>query len=399
MKPYTKSDYNRVKVNNMAYTRSINEALRILENEKKSKVKKDEDDLSEDELFELFGWGKKSVDKPAKAISLQNTDDENAQLVIDWCKFYMAEANNNVDAALTKLFESAGDALKKAPKLFVKALVILLTAPIKGGKYAITEVSNVTLSCIFGTIRLVNSGVEGSKEALQQLYKTLQNGLNQFYTALSKNVASFVQGSKDKLTTWMGALTAAMTALASKAMGIAEAMGDLFKQILAEAKKKSEAGILIAKTWLQSKNEAVLKWIRETAGDIRSDVVEAWNKMEKKVRSAYNDAVKQLEEWMKDLKDLAKAAGAKIQASVEKGVEKSKDFVIDKKDKALVWSIQKAVKGLSDKYTEDQIVALVRKCYVNEGLKPMFNGNYRINEQYFYDSRTRRRMRNRRLNS
>lgn len=70
MKPYTKSDYNRTKVNNMAYTRSINEALRILENEKKSKVKKDEDDLSEDELFELFGWGKKSVDKPAKAISL-----------------------------------------------------------------------------------------------------------------------------------------------------------------------------------------------------------------------------------------------------------------------------------------------------------------------------------------
>ena len=46
----------------------------------------------------------------------------------------------------------------------------------------------------------------------------------------------------------------------------------------------------------------------------------------------------------------------------------------------------------NDKYTEDQVVALVRKCY-NENLKPMFNGNYRINESYFYDARTRRRMR------
>ena len=47
----------------------------------------------------------------------------------------------------------------------------------------------------------------------------------------------------------------------------------------------------------------------------------------------------------------------------------AKDFAIDKKDKALIWGIQKGVKGLSKNYTEDQVVALVRKCY-NENLIP-----------------------------
>lgn len=387
MRPYTKNDYNRTRANNFEYTRSINEALRIL----------NEGNDQDEELNELFGFGKTKVEKPEQALSLQLSNDENTDLLINWCKYYLNEANNSVDEALEKLFESSGEVLAKAPRMFVKALVVILSSPVKFASWSIKEIANLTVACIFGTIRLYNSAVDGAKEALQQLYKTIANGFNQFYAALCKNTKEFISKSEDKLKVWMAALSATMTAMANKAVGIKEAMGEFFAKILEDAKKGVEGAVMIAKTWLQSKSDAVLKWIKETAGDIRSAVVEKWNKLDKKVRNAYNDAVKALEEWMKDIKDMAKAAVAKVKEKAEEAKEKGKEYVIDKKDKAMVWSIQKAVKNLSDKYTEDQVVALVRKCY-NESMKPMFNGNYRVNEAYFYDADARRRMRIRSLN-
>lgn len=392
MRPYTKNDYNRTRANNFEYIRSINEALRIL----------NEGNEQDEELNELFGWGKTKVEKPEQALSLQLSNDENTDLLINWCKYYLSEANNSVDEALVKLFETSGEVLAKAPRMFVKALVVILSSPAKFASWSIKEIANLTVACIFGTIRLYNSAVEGAKEALQQLYKTIANGFNQFYAALCKNTKEFISKSEDKLKIWMAALSATMTAMANKAIGIKEAMGEFFAKILNDAKKGVEGAVMIAKTWLQSKSDAVLKWIKETAGDIRSDVVEKWNKLDKKVRNAYNDAVKALEDWIKDVKDMAKAAVAKVKEKADQAKEQGKEYVINKKDKAMVWSIQKAVKALSDNYTEEQVVALVRKCYAasekNESIKPMFNGNYRINEQYFYDANARRRMKARHLN-
>ena len=56
----------------------------------------DEDDLEEKVLNELFGFGSSSVAKPEKVLSLENSDDENAELFIQWCAYYMAQAGNNV---------------------------------------------------------------------------------------------------------------------------------------------------------------------------------------------------------------------------------------------------------------------------------------------------------------
>ena len=56
----------------------------------------EDDDLDEKTLNELFGFGSSSVKKPAKALSLENADDENAELVIQWCGYFMAQAGNNV---------------------------------------------------------------------------------------------------------------------------------------------------------------------------------------------------------------------------------------------------------------------------------------------------------------
>ena len=181
-------------------------------------------------------------------------------------------------------------------------------------------------------------------------------------------------------------------AVANNINGAVEVMGSFFKQILKDAKEKVDGAVMIVKTWIQSKAEAVVDWIEYIIGDIRDSLVKSYNALDKKVRSTYNNAVNKLEDWIGSVKEFAALTAAKVKDTVKQGAEKSKEFVMDKKDKALIWGIQKGVKGLSDKYTEDQVVALVRKCY-NENLKPMFNGNYRINESYFYDARTRRRMR------
>jgi DNA topoisomerase VI subunit A len=105
--------------------------------------------------------------------------------------------------------------------------------------------------------------------------------------------------------------------------------------------------------------------------------------MDKKVRKTYDNIASKLEDWFNIIKELAAATAKKIEVAAKA----AKDFTIDKKDKALIWGIQKGVKGLSDKYTEDQVVALVRKCY-NESLIPDIRGNYRINEAYFHKAGT-----------
>jgi hypothetical protein len=135
-------------------------------------------------------------------------------------------------------------------------------------------------------------------------------------------------------------------------------------------------------------NTYVKSWITETGGEIRKTVIEAWNAMDKKVRNAYDKVAKKLEDWMNDIKELVQEIGTKISDAADK----AKDVVIDKKDKALVWGIQKGVKGLSKNYTEDQVVALVRKCY-NESVVPNTRtGNIVINEAYLHAKGSRARM-------
>lgn len=392
MRPYTREDYNRTRIQNRQSNRILNEAFDILESAKKKEEKKNienKDNIEEQELNELFGFGKDKVEKPAKALSLENSDEENAELFIQWFAWYLEQANNNVQKGLSAFFESFGAVLAKAPKVIVKGIVMLLSMSIKGAAYGVKTSASIILGGIFALIRLITSGVEGAKECLQNLYKAMLNGFQQFYKTICEKTSKFIADSEDKLKIWMGALSTAFMAVVNNVTGAAEAFGKFVKQILSDAKDKVDGAVLIAKTWLQSKSEEAKNWIKQQAGDIRNTVVDAWNAMDKKMRNSYNNAVKKLEEWMGSIKELIAYAGTKIAEKGKEAAQKSKEYVLDKKDKAMVWSIQKAVKALSDNYTEDQVVALVRKCY-NENLKPMFNGNYRINEAYFYDARTRK---------
>ena len=347
----------------------------------------DEDDLEEKVLNELFGFGSSSVAKPEKALSLENSDDENAELFIQWCAYFMAQAGNNVKKGLDNFIKEFGAVLVKMPKLIVKGVLMLMSMSIKGAVYGISTIASIILGTISFLVKLTISGIENAKEALKSLYQTLANGLNSFYKWFSGKATDLVSSAKEKVQNWLGITAGALMAVANKISGAAEYLGDLFKKILNDAKEKKDGAVFMVKTWLSSKSDDIKKWVSDTASDIKSVVVKNWNAMDKKARKTYDNIASKLEDWMKDIKELINYISEKI----ENIAKTTKDFSIDKKDKDLIWGIQKGVKGLSKNYTEDQVVALVRKCY-NENLIPDIKGNYYINEAYFHKSGTKMRM-------
>lgn len=357
------------------------------EDDVKDAEKNECDNVDEAALNELFGFGS-SVKKPEKALSLENSDEENADLFIAWSAYYMSKCSNDAKKGMEMFLKSSGEVIAKAPMMIVKGILRLMSGAIKGSVFGVGTVAAVVLGGISMLVRMTVNGVEKAKEALTQLYNTIKQGITTFYKNFTSGTDKMVNDSKDKLTVWLGVLSGALMACANKIQGAAEAMGDFFKQVLADAKEKKDAAVLIVKTWLQAKSEAVKSWITETGGEIRKTVIEAWNAMDKKVRNTYDKVAKALESWMNDIKELVQAVSQKVSDAADK----AKDVVIDKKDKALVWGIQKGVKGLSKNYTEDQVVALVRKCY-NESVVPnKRTGNIIINEAYMHAKGTRSRM-------
>lgn len=353
----------------------------------KDAEKNESNDVDEAALNELFGFGS-SVQKPEKALSLENSDDENADLFIAWCAYYMSKCSNDAKKGMDAFFKASGDVIKKAPMMIVKGILKLMSGAIKGSVFGVGTVAAVVLGSISMLVRLTVSCVEKAKEALAQLYKTISQGITTFYKNFMSGTEKIAKDSSDKLTVWVGVISGALMACANKIQGAVETLGAFFKQVLADAKEKKDAAVLLVKTWLQAKSEAVKSWLTETEGEIRKTVIEAWNAMDKKVRNAYDKVAKKLEDWMNDIKELVQEIGTKISDAADK----AKDVVIDKKDKALVWGIQKGVKGLSKNYTEDQVVALVRKCY-NESVVPNTRtGNIIINEAYLHAKGTKARV-------
>ena len=343
----TYKNINNINFNKYRYNKimeSINPEIKRKINEQNNFI---DDDIEEQVLNELFNFGSSSAKKPEKSLSLENSDDENAELVIQWCGYFMAQAGNNVKKGLDSFIKQFGSILIKMPKLIVKGILMLLSGTIKNVAFGITSIASIVLSLISLLVRFVNSGIENASNALTSLYTTLTRGINAFYNWFSEETIN----------------------------------------VLNSAKEKKDAAVFMVKTWLSNKSNEIKKWITSTVSDIRSTVVKAWNAMDKKARKTYDNIASKLEDWMKDISELISSVEDKISDTISA----AKDFAIDKKDKALIWGIQKGVKGLSKNYTEDQLVALVRKCY-NENLIPDIKGNYHINEEYFYKPNTRIRM-------
>ena len=100
-------------------------------------------DVDEAALNELFGFGS-SVKKPEKSLSLENSDDENADLFIAWCAYYMSKCSNDVKKGMDVFFKASGDVIKKAPMMIVKGILKLMSGAIKGSVFGVGTVVSVT---------------------------------------------------------------------------------------------------------------------------------------------------------------------------------------------------------------------------------------------------------------
>ena len=146
----------------------------------KDAEKNESNDVDEAALNELFGFGS-SVQKPEKALSLENSDDENADLFIAWCAYYMSKCSNDAKKGMDTFFKASGDVIKKAPMMIVKGILKLMSGAIKGSVFGVGTVAAVVLGGISMLVRLTVSGIEKAKEALAQLYKTISQGITTFY--------------------------------------------------------------------------------------------------------------------------------------------------------------------------------------------------------------------------
>lgn len=152
----------------------------VKEAEEEGEASDDVNDVDEAALNELFGFGS-SVKKPEKALSLENSDDENADLFIAWCAYYMSKCSNDVKKGMDAFCKASGDVIKKAPMMIVKGILKLMSGAIKGSVFGVGTVAAVVLSSISMLVRLTVSGVEKAKEALAQLYKIISQGITTFY--------------------------------------------------------------------------------------------------------------------------------------------------------------------------------------------------------------------------
>ena len=142
--------------------------------------KNESNDVDEAALNELFGFGS-SVKKPEKTLSLENSDDENADLFIAWCAYYMSKCSNDVKKGMDAFCKASGDVIKKAPMMIVKGILKLMSGAIKGSVFGVSTVASVVLSSISMLVRLTVSGVEKAKDSLAQLYKIISKGITTFY--------------------------------------------------------------------------------------------------------------------------------------------------------------------------------------------------------------------------
>ncbi|MCI7205011.1 MAG: hypothetical protein MSA15_03295 [Clostridium sp.] len=163
-----------------AIMESVTPQIARLVKEAEEADQNESNDVDEAALNELFGFGS-SVKKPEKSLSLENSDDENADLFIAWCAYYMSKCSNDVKKGMDAFLKASGDVIKKAPMMIVKGILKLMSAAIKGSVFGVSTVAAVVLGSISMLVYLTVSGVEKAKEALAQLYKTISQGITTFY--------------------------------------------------------------------------------------------------------------------------------------------------------------------------------------------------------------------------
>ena len=337
-----------------------------------------EENKGAEPVNELFGFGEK-VEKPTAEIDLTaNTDEQNAEIILQYMAYYIKKAGNNVEEALKNFNKEIVPKLVKMPKLIAKAIIMVCLGTYK----AVVAIPGLIILGIVTLARLAKQGIEGAKEALASVYRRIKEGLVSFYNAFKEKAEQLLTSAKESIqatiTRWVAIATSAIALVVEKVEGAAEAFGEWITKVCNDAKEKVLGAVCLVKSWLTTKAEAIQSYVSNKVGEARKAVVEAWNAASSAVRKAYNEAVAKVMEVIASIKNIAAVIGEKIVATAEKIGDK----VIDKRNAVLASGIEKAVKVMKPKYSEEDLVALVRKAY-NEGLALEVDGTLVINEKYY----------------
>ena len=364
------------------YNRIMREITPIIESE----LKKNGNQLP---VNELFGFGGGSAKEPQQKLTAEfikeASNDELAAALAENMNYWMAKGKENVDLALQDsiaAIHAACESSKEVAQKVCTAVGAAIKNALTGAKdLAIDGVRGLGRLILMGVamlVKLANNGIDFAKNTLPAVYNMIVNYLKQVYQSLKDKTNENGGRLAEKLKVFYKVAVAAITLVANKVSGAAEVFGKWISDVCNDAKENVLIALYTVRTWFAVKAKAVADYVSETAGSIKQAVVEAWNKLDKSARKMWKEATEKILGWINDVKVSLANLKQKISASVTAAGDK----IVAGRDKVLVSGINKAVNILKNRYSEDDMVALVRKAY-NEGIEFEIDGTCLLNECYY----------------
>jgi hypothetical protein len=354
--------------------------------------------LNEQELDE--GWFGGSAKKPEQELTAEYINsaskEELAKTIGELLNWWCAKAGDSVDKACTTstqyivgLIKGSGEKSADFSKKLLMSFVDAVRMVVKGAGELVVDgvkgTGRIILLSVATLFKLAVSGVKMAEAAAKAIYKTVSEWLSSTYDSLKDKVQKGAEAVKDSLALFLKVSLAVCVLCANKIQGAAEAFGSFIKKVAGDVKEKVVLAVVATRTWFAVKAKEVAEWVKSVAGDIRSACVEAWNKLEKGTIKVWKAVSGKILDWCNSIRMTVAEIGKKISDTISATGE----HIVAAKDKAVVAGIGKAVRMLSKKYSEDDVVNIVRAAY-NEDLHFDAAGNTLINESYYANTFLRR---------
>lgn len=360
-------------MNNRNY--QLNECKKVLNNIKNPRARR----LVENRTQTLDEWSlfgkKKDGDSSNKegdsiwtalVIDPSKSSEENADAIVKFTKNNIntiCKQTEKYVAALVKAVSNLGKDSKKGIETIYGACTRSLSEFVEN----IPQCVAVVTSFVGAVYALSKRGVAAAGSALTKLYEQLVK----YATAVYKSAVSFAKDKKDNITESCKngviakfiAIASALFVLAARGLfGVTAAVKDFITTVVKDAANGGVAAAMAIVSFIKSKLSDAAKFIGKISSKAYETAVNTWKKFTRSIQEGLLNAVTAIDGWGERFAISFQEKLDNALDAIGDAVDKVTDFVVDKKDKALIWNIQKSVKGLSDNYDEEQIVAIVRKA-------------------------------------
>lgn len=351
--------------------------------------------LTESEINELFGFGKKSggsASKPKQELTAEFLTtapvEEIATVISEVFDYWGANANDMMDKALdsamqplSHLWQEGKENAENAAK-FAKAVVSAIKTKLANvGDAAKDGAASLPRLIIMGVAICMKVGAQGVQtcaDAAKFIYESATDWCVKAYESVKTGFEKGVNEIKDTAIILIKVSSALVILAANQIVSNGQKVVDFIGSVGKDIANGVQAAALIARGWLSTKAAEFTKFISDNINIAREKIVSVYNAIDKAVRKAWMSLVNSVLDFFNNVKITA----AKIADKISDTMTAAGDRIVAGKDKVVVAGINKAVKMLSKNYSEDDVVAIVRKAY-NEGLTFEMNGTCIINEAYY----------------